>query len=273
MLELVMKKIFIIAISAVISLTAYSQNLTILHTNDTHSHIDPVKGGAMNGHAGVLERAAYIDSVRSAVGRKNLLVVDAGDFSQGTSYFTLLGGDLEIKVMNAMGYDITCLGNHEFDNGMDELARRIKMADFKVVCANYNFKGSPLEKLVKPYTIVRRGGMKIGVIGARTDVTEVVDKDIAERMTYSEPSGVVNRYARILRDKKKCDLIICLTHIGYEVDVRLASTLKNVDLIIGGHSHTDLPAATVVKDAEGKEINVVTSQCWGFYVGNMNITK
>ena len=101
--------------------------------------------------------------------------------------------------------------------------------------------------------------MKIGVIGALTDVTEVVDKDIAERMTYSEPSGVVNRYARILRDKKKCDLIICLTHIGYEEDVRLASTLKNVDLIIGGHSHTDLPAATVVKDAEGKEINVVAS--------------
>lgn len=268
-----MKKLLFSVFFAAITLTAFSQNLTILHTNDTHSHIDPVKGGEKNGHAGVMERAAYIDSVRNAVGSKNLLVLDAGDFSQGSSYFTLLGGDLEVKVMNAMGYDITCLGNHEFDNGPEELARRIRMADFRVVCANYNFAGSPLEKLIKPYAIVKRGGMKIGVIGVLTDVTKVVDKDIADKMTYSEPSEVVNRYAEILRNKKKCDLVICLTHIGYEEDVQLASTLRNVDLIIGGHSHTDLPVATLVKDADGKEMNVVTSECWGFYVGNMTVTK
>ena len=151
----------------------HAQGLVILHTNDTHSHIDPVKAGPEAGLGGVIERAAYIDSVRAAVGERNLLLVDAGDFSQGSSYFTILKGDLEVEVMNAMGYDVSALGNHEFDNGSEDLARRLSKAKFDVVCANYDFSGSRLGKLVKPYTVVRKAGRKIGIIGLLVDFTDI----------------------------------------------------------------------------------------------------
>lgn len=248
--------------------TASARGLVILHTNDTHSHIDPVRGGDYEGLGGVIERAAYIDSVRAAVGKSNLLLLDAGDFSQGSSYFTLLGGDLEVEIMNAMGYDVSALGNHEFDNGISDLARRCRMAEYEIVCANYDFSGSELENCVKPYTIVKRGGRKIGIIGLLTDVTEVVDKDIAESMKYIDPAAVTNCYAGRLRSKG-CDLVIVLSHLGYDEDVALAKTVMNVDMIIGGHSHTFLEAPTVVNDAVGRPVNVVTDGCWGLYVGHI----
>lgn len=257
---------FVLCVAAVCA-----QDLTILHTNDTHSHIDPIRGGAYDGTAGVIERAAYIDSVRNAVGRRNLLLLDAGDFSQGSSYFTLLKGDLEVKLMNAMKYDVATLGNHEFDNGLEELERRLGMAKFEVVCANYDFSGCGVGRYVKPYTIVRRGGMKIGIIGLLTDVMSVVDRGIADKMKYIEPVGVTNRYAEYLKEEKGCDLVICLTHIGFTDDVELASNVRNVDIIVGGHSHTDLKSPEIVRDLDGKEVMIVTDECWGFTVGNLEI--
>ncbi len=257
------------------SLSLQAQRLTILHTNDTHSHIDPVRSGEDAGLGGAVERAAYIDSVRAADGRRNVLLVDAGDFSQGTSYFTILKGDLEVELMNAMGYDVTALGNHEFDNGLEELSRRLRNLDCPAVCANYEFYGSDLADIVRPYAVIRRGGLKIGVIGLLTDVTKVVEKYIADRITYLDPVEVTNRYAAYLKDVKKCDIVMCLSHLGYDSnpdsDIFLAAKTRNVDLIVGGHSHTFLEDPTEVNDLDGKPVTIVTDGCWGLYVGNLKI--
>ena len=267
-----MKKIILAAMALSLSMVLSAQRLTILHTNDTHSHIDPVRSGVEAGLGGVVERAAYIDSVRAADGKRNVLLVDAGDFSQGTSYFTKLRGDLEVELMNAMGYDVTALGNHEFDNGLDELARRLRDLDCPAVCANYEFTGG-LNDIVRPYVIIRRGGMKIGVIGLLTDVSRVVEKHIADNLRYLDPAEVTNRYAGFLRNVKKCDMVICLSHLGYDggpdTDMALAGRIRNVDLIIGGHSHTFLESPSVVSDLDGNPVAVVTDGCWGLYVGNL----
>ena len=272
-----MKKITIIIFLALCSFLSGAQDLVILHTNDTHSHIDPVRSGENAGFGGVIERAAYVDSVRSAAGKSRVLLVDAGDFSQGTSYFTLMKGDVEVDVMNAMGYDAACLGNHEFDNGLDELARRVRRLKCPVVCANYDFGHKALEKYVKPYCILRRGGMKIGVFGLLTDVTVVVDKNIADKITYLDPVKTANVYARFLKEKKRCDMVICLSHLGYEgdffTDQDLLKDVENVDMVIGGHSHTFLEKAEYVSDASGKLVPVVTDGCWGLFVGKIEIDR
>lgn len=250
------------------------RRLTLLHTNDTHSHIEPVRGGGRNALGGVIERAAYVDSVRRAVGRRNMLLLDAGDFSQGTSYFTIFKGDVEVDVMNAMRYDVACLGNHEFDNGMDELARRLKKARYDIVCANYDFSGSPLENIVKPYTIVRRGGNKIGIIGLLTDVTRVVDRSIADRMEFLDPVEAANRYAGYLKEEKGCDMVICLSHLGFDgrcSDVSLAGLTEDVDMIVGGHSHTELERMAVRQNADGEDVVILQDGSWGVYVGNLTM--
>lgn len=270
-----MKKTILIITAMVLSLTLAAQRLTILHTNDTHSHIDPVRSGAEAGLGGVIERAAYIDSVRAADGKRNVLLVDAGDFSQGSSYFTLLKGDVEIDIMNALGYDVTALGNHEFDNGLEELSRRLSNLDCPAVCANYEFTGSDLTDIVKPYVIIRRGGIKIGVIGLLTDVSRVVEKHIADKIRYLDPVEVVGRYADYLKNVRKCDLVMCLSHLGYDggrdSDVGVASRTRNVDLIIGGHSHTFLEDAVEVENLDGEPVTIVTDGCWGLYVGNLKV--
>ena len=274
---LTMKKTIFIISALCLAFALQAQNLTILHTNDTHSHIDPLRSGANTGTGGVIERAAYIDSVRAADGKKNVLLLDAGDFSQGSPYFTILKGDVEIDIINAMKYDAICLGNHEFDNGIEELSRRLSNLDCPAVCANYEFTGCSLSDLVRPYVIVRRGGLKIGIIGLLTDLTRVVDRDIAERIKYLEPAEVANKYAAYLKNEKKCDLIICLTHLGFTAesytDQELAAQTRNVDLIVGGHSHTFLTSLHEVKDLDGKPVTIVTDGCWGQYVGNLKISE
>ena len=248
-----------------------AQDLTILHVNDTHSHIDPQRSGDDKGRGGVIEQAAYIDSVRCADGKRNVLLVHAGDFSQGTSYFTELGGNIEIDVLNALGFDVVTLGNHEFDNGLDELARRLRNLKADVVCANYDFDGTALEGLVDPYVILRRGGKKIGFIGLLTDIMEVVDGDIAKALSYQEPAEVVNRLASYLKDEKNCDMVICLSHLGYGEDKDLAASVRNVDLIVGGHTHTLLDDKQVVKDLDGEDVVIVQNWKWGLNVGHLSI--
>ncbi len=269
------KTALILSIFVIMPLALQAQRLTILHTNDTHSHIDPVRSGAEAGLGGVIERAAYIDSVRAADGKRNVLLVDAGDFSQGSSYFTILKGDVEVDLMNAMGYDVTALGNHEFDNGLEELSRRLGNLDCPAVCANYEFYGSDLAGKVHPYVIIRRGGLKIGVIGLLTDVSRVVEKHIADKIKYLDPAEVTNRYADYLKNRKKCDLVMCLSHLGYDSgrdsDVSLASRTRNVDLIVGGHSHTFLENAVEVDNLDGRPVTIVTDGCWGLYVGNLKV--
>lgn len=269
-----MKRIILLLIACSIAVMASAQNLTILHLNDTHSHIDPERAGDIAGHGGVIEQAAYIDSVRVADGKKNVLLLHAGDFSQGSSYFTEMNGDIEIDVMNAMKYDAVCIGNHEFDNGIDEIARRIKNLDAPVLCANYDFTGCALEGLIKPYVIIKKAGKKIGVIGLLTDVTSVVDRRVAVQMKYTDAVEKANEYAAYLKNEKKCDLVICLTHIGYdgrESDVQLATESRNVDIIVGGHSHTHLDDVVKVSDKDGKPVAIVSDWHWGITIGNLKV--
>lgn len=250
---------------------SHAQDLTVLHLNDTHSHIDPQRSGDYVGRGGVIEQAAYIDSVRHADGRRNVLLLHAGDFSQGTSYFTELGGDIEIDVLNAMGFDAVALGNHEFDNGIVELARRLKNLKPAAVCANYDFSDTPLEGLVKPYIVVRKAGKKIGVIGLLTDISKVVDIRLVSGVGYRDPADTVNGLAEYLRDEKDCDLVICLTHLGYEEDLELAASVRGVDLIVGGHSHTLLNEHKVVKNPVGKDVVVVQNWKWGLDIGHLSV--
>ncbi len=266
-----MKRLISILAAVIAATTLYAQDLTILHLNDTHSHIDPQRSGDYIGMGGVIEQAVFIDSVRVADGRKNVLLLHAGDFGQGTSYFTELGGNIEIDVLNSLGFDVVCLGNHEFDNGTSELARRLRNLKADVVCANYDFDGSPLEGLVKPYAIVRKAGMKIGVIGLLTDIRRVVDKEIAAEFKYMDPVSVVNRYADFLRNERGCDLVLCLSHLGYENDKETAAAVRNVDAIVGGHTHTLLHKLQKVKDLDGKDVVIVQNWKWGLNVGVLKL--
>ncbi len=271
-----MRKIILTVTALCFAVIMNAQGLTVLHLNDTHSHVDPLKGGESDGFGGVIECAAYVDSVRNAVGKKNLLLLHAGDFGQGTSYFTVLKGDMEIELMNELGFDVSALGNHEFDNGPEDLARRLKDAKFDVVCANYDFSNlGGLDKYVKPYKIVKKGGKKVGIIGLLVDVTTVVDRDIAENMTYLDPIEVTNKYAKILKEEKGCDIVIVLSHLGTvgrrPCDMDIAAECSNIDYVIGGHSHTFLERPAMVKGPDGKDVPVVTTGCYGVYVGDLKI--
>ena len=268
-----MKRILFILVAAVLAAVSLeAQTLTILHLNDSHSHIDPERAGEYKGLGGVIEQAAYIDSVRHADGKKNVLLLHAGDFSQGTSYFSELGGDIEIDVLNASGYDVITLGNHEFDNGAAELARRLKRLDAEVVCANYDFTGTSLDGLVDPYVIVKKAGLKIGIIGLLTDISKVVDRKLTQGLEYQNPASVTNKYAELLKNEEKCDLVICLSHLGYDVDTDIVPQIRNVDMIVGGHSHTQLDAMKTVKDLDGKDVMIVQDWCWGMSVGNLKVS-
>ena len=254
----------------------YSQDLVILHTGDTHSQIEPIRVGKGSGTAGVHRRAEYFAQVKAA--HENVLLLDAGDYNQGTPYFTVFKGDLEMQLMNALGYDVVGIGNHEFDNGVDELARRLSMAQFPIVCANYDFTGTPLESLVKPYVIIEKAGKKIGIFGLTTDVTTLVAKQNREGIVYHDVYEVANNMAKELKKKQKCDLVIALTHIGYSgypeevTDISLAQKTSNIDIIIGGHSHTFLETESVFKNAKGKNVLVLHAGSHGEYVGRLDLS-
>lgn len=256
---------------------AKDYTLTILHTNDLHSHIEPIRGGRFDGLGGVVERAALVDSIRRAEGARNVLLLDAGDYDQGTSYFSTLGGKAEVEALNIMKYDVATVGNHEWDRGREDFYSRLRKARYKTVLCNYTTDDRGFSKSIKPYTIVRRGGRKIGIIGVLTDIEGVVTKECTEGLTYIRPDGPVNEIAAMLKEKKNCDLIIVLSHLGYAEgeenigDVELAPLLKNVDIIIGGHSHTDLHEPSYVNDADGKPVMIVTDMCWGVYVGEIKL--
>lgn len=261
--------IFFALFAAAVSVDA--RKLVILHMNDTHSHIEAERSGEWTGHGGVIEQAALVDSVRTADGRRNVLLLHAGDFSQGTSYFSELHGDLEIKLLNAMGFDAVCLGNHEFDNGIAELARRLSSLNMPVICSNYTFDGMSLSDLVKPYAVVRKAGLKIGIVAMLTDLSSVVDGDIASSFKYLEPAEAVSRHASFLRNNEKCDMVICLSHCGYDEDKDIAAGMKDIDIIVGGHSHTFITEPEFVRAADGREVMIVQDGCWGLEMGQIDI--
>ena len=276
-----MKRIVLILALALCCAAALpAQDLVILHTNDTHSQIEPIRVGYNKGLGGVERRLQYIDQVREKYGKKNVLLLDAGDFNQGTPYYTVAHGDLEVELVNLLGYDVITLGNHEFDNGQEDLARRLKKCKPTIVTCNYDFSATPLKKLVKPYTIVRRGGMKIGIIGVTSHLESVVLKSYVDGMVRLNTIEEVNRWADFLKNRKHCDLVILLSHLGYSggtldrpSDLLMVENSRNLDLVIGGHSHTYLKELTEVKDLDGKVVPI--SQCGGqgIVVGTWEITR
>ena len=267
-----MRRLTIIMTAMFVVMSLNAQQLTIIHFNDTHSNIDPIRSGELKGRGGVIEQAAYIDSVRKADGKRNVLVLNAGDFSQGTSYFPEMGGDIEIDVFNAIGYDAIAIGNHEFDNGVPELARRLKNLKAPAICANYDFTGTDLEGVTRPYVILKKAGKKIGIIGLLPDISVVVAAELVRGLEFKDPASVVNEYADYLKNVKKCDLVMCLSHLGFRGDKELASKTRNVDFIVGGHSHTYLEDIVTVIDLDGKEVPIVQDWHWGLNAGCLKVS-
>ena len=224
-----------------------SQPLVIMHTNDTHSQIDPYSYKKDINVGGFLRREAAIREVRAE--NPNTLLLDAGDFSQGTPYFNFFKGYVEVRLMNAMGYDAATLGNHEFDNGCAALAARLKTADFPVVCANYRFSNKKLAKVVKPYVIIDRGGMKIGIFGLGVNLKGYIAPQIAREITYLDPVETARKMVAELKSQN-CDLIVCLSHLGLDTNVDndylIALQVPEIDVIIGGHSHQELNEPVVI---------------------------
>lgn len=257
------------------SLDANARKLVILHTNDTHSQIEEIRSGNGIGKGGVHQRAEFFARIKAE--NENVLILDAGDYNQGTPYFTIFKGDLEVQVMNELGYEVVTLGNHEFDNGLDELARRLKNARYTTVCANYDFTDTPLRDIVKPYVIIERGGLKIGIFGITTDLKTLVAKQNIKGMVYKDAYQVTDATALKLRNELGCGLVIALTHIGYSgypdqlSDINLAQKTENVDIIIGGHSHTFLKSEKIYKNRAGKDVVIVQAGAQGEYVGQLEI--
>lgn len=261
----------IILLSLSLTMAQAQRKLTIVHVNDTHSHVEPDRSGRNKDLGGAIERAVMLDSIRKADGKSNVLLLHAGDFSQGTSYFPIMHGDIEVDLINAMKYDCITIGNHEFDNDMDDLGRRLNNIKCPVVCANYDFGSEkPAEKII-PYTIIKRSGRKIGVIGMLVDISTVVTPSIANKIKKLDDVETLNHWAAYLKAEKKCDLIICLSHLGFEEDKALATQVRNVDVYIGGHSHTFLEGIEYSTDLDGRQIPVLQSGCFGITVGQLTI--
>lgn len=264
-----MRKTVVFAALALL-LCACTPKLVILHTNDTHSHFEPVRGGEADGLGGSIEMAAYIDSVRLANGDDKVLLLHAGDFSQGTSYFSELGGSLEIEMLNALRFDCVALGNHEFDNGIEALAERLKNLECPCVCANLDLSTFELGEYVKPYVILQKAGMKIGIIGLETDISTVVAKPIADRIPQLDNVEVVNKWADKLHEEG-CDMIILLSHLGWRPDHEIVPQTRWLDLVVGGHSHTFIEDMGCVRDSRGHKVPIVTDGEWGLKMGEVSI--
>jgi 5'-nucleotidase len=255
-----------------------NKHLTILHTNDVHSYIDPFPANHPKNPnmGGVARRAALIEMIRKE--NPNVLLLDAGDIFQGTPYFNYYGGELEFKLMSMMKYDAATLGNHDFDNGIDGFYSQLPHASFEFVSANYDFRNTVLDGKVKPYTILHKNGIKVGVFGLGIGLDGLVDKKNYKETVYHEPVSVAQDVVRILKQEKKCDLVICLSHLGYKYkdepdkicDLKLAGLTQDIDLIIGGHTHTFLDKPTVLKNAIGQDVLVNQVGCYGVNLGRID---
>ena len=252
---------------------AVADRLVILHTNDTHSQIDPMADGT----GGVARRKALIDSVRSA--EPNVLLVDAGDAVQGSLFFTLFHGEVEQKLMNELGYDIQILGNHEFDNGLGSLKRQLDIASPELLATNYDFSETSLKGMFKPYTVKEVGGRRIGLFAVNINPKGLIDADCYEGLRYLDAYDAADAVSWYLRNIEKCDKVVAVTHVGYDDingvnDVELARRSKNIDMIIGGHSHTLIDPSSPdarVPNAVGDTVLVLQTRNKGAYVGEIDI--
>lgn len=254
---------------------AQKKQLVILHTNDTHSCIMPLNSNladtALAGRGGFLRRMALIEDERAKT--PGLLLIDSGDFSQGSPYYNFYKGEVEVELMNRMGYDVATIGNHEFDFGLENMARIFRMAKFPIVCANYDFTGTSVEGLVKPYTIIKRNGLKIGLFGLSPQPKGLVDTTKFVGVKYLDPVETARRMAALLKTKKRCDVIICVSHLGWEdeelTDQMLVPATRDIDIVLGGHSHTYMKTLQYVKNVDGKDVPVDQNGKHGIWIGRI----
>ena len=255
-----------------------TKQLVILQTSDTHSRIEPIAAHAADRYAGMggtVRRSTLIKEAREV--NPGLLLFDCGDISQGTPYYNLFQGEVEVKMMNLMGYDAMTIGNHEFDFGLENMARLFRMANFPVVCANYDVTGTVLEGLVKPYITLDRNGLKIGVFGLSPKMEGLVQADKCEGVVYNDPIEVAQKTVDVLKNQENCDVIICLSHLGYQLkdapfDEELAQKTNHIDAILGGHTHTFMKEPAIYLNKDGKNVPVLHTGKSGIYVGMLKLT-
>ena len=268
----------IIYIVLLASMTAVAKNhkqLVILHTNDTHSCIMPLNENLDNkdlaGRGGFMRRINMIKEERKQ--NPDLLLFDSGDFCQGSGYYTIFKGEVEIGLMNQMGYECTTIGNHEFDFGMENMAKLFKMANFPIVCSNYDCTGTVLEGLVKPYITIKRSGLKIGVFALSPKLKGLVFDGNCEGITYLDPAETAQKYIDILRKQEKCDIVICISHLGWAIsdypDQEFLRQTEGCDLVLGGHTHTYMSTLEYAPDKNGKMIPVDQNGRHGAFVGKL----
>ena len=256
------------------------KNITILHTNDVHSHIEPFSKdhSEFPNKGGFERRATLISEIRRQ--NPNTLLFDAGDIFQGTPYFNFYGGEIEFKLMSMLGYDAVTIGNHDFDNGIDGLDNQLPNAKFDIISSNYDFKNTILESKISNYKIYNKSGVKIGVFGLGIELEGLVSKDLYKETKYLDPIDIANDTAKKLKETENCDLVICLSHLGYKYekfpnkvsDLNLAKSTKNIDLIIGGHTHTFMNKPVVLKNKLGNDVLINQVGCFGLYLGRIDFS-
>ncbi|WP_367389194.1 bifunctional UDP-sugar hydrolase/5'-nucleotidase [Lewinella sp. LCG006] len=259
--------------------TPETVSLTILHTNDWHSRIEPFPqdGGRNAGMGGAVRRARKIANLRKEL--EHVLLLDAGDIFQGTPYFNLYNGELEFKLMTEMGYDVTTIGNHDFDGGIENLALQFDQhASFGLVNSNYRLEDTPLAGKVRPYQIIEKGPLRIGILGVGIELEGLVPASLTGAATYTDPIAAANKTAAHLKLEEKCDLVVCLSHLGYRYqeekvsDLVLAAESRNIDLILGGHTHTFLDEPVVVNNRDQQGVLVHQVGWAGILLGRIDVS-
>ncbi|SFB92737.1 5'-nucleotidase [Zunongwangia mangrovi] len=259
-----------------LSFSEAPRHITILHTNDVHSHIEAFGPDHHRNPnmGGVAKRAVLIEKIRKE--NPNTLLLDAGDIFQGTPYFNFYGGELEFKLMSKLKYDASTLGNHDFDNGIDGLFAQLPHADFDFLISNYDFSNTIMDGHTKPYKIFTKNGVRIGVFGVGIELKGLVNDKLYKETKYLDPIEMATDMSNTLKKEENCDLIICLSHLGYKYDSekvddhKLASKTENIDLIIGGHTHTFLDEPTIVKNKADKNVMINQVGCYGLYLGRVD---
>ncbi len=252
------------------------KQLVILHTNDTHSTIFPINEQLPDtmkaGRGGFLRRLAMLKEERQR--HPDLLYFDSGDFCQGSAYYTMFKGDVEVGLMNQMGIDASTIGNHEFDFGLENMARIFKMANFPILCTNYDFTGTVMEGVCKPWIIIHRNGVKIGVFALCPKLSGLVSDKNCQGVKYLDPAKVALETATMLKEKQKCDMVICISHLGWENyraedDLYMIKNSRNIDLVLGGHTHTFMPTLEYEKNMDGKPVPVDQNGKHAIFVGKL----
>lgn len=252
-------------------------HITILHTNDVHSHIEafPSNHSKFPNLGGLARRATLVDTIRKE--NPNTLLLDAGDIFQGTPYFNFYGGELEFKLMSMLKYDAATIGNHDFDGGIDGLYAQLPNATFNFLSANYDFTNTVLNGHVQPYKVYNVAGIKVGVFGLGIALEGLVSKKLYKETKYNDPISVAQDMSVILKEQEQCDLVICLSHLGYDYedvnkpsDLRLAAKTEHIDLIIGGHTHTFLDKPTIATNRVGEKVLVNQVGCFGVNMGRID---